>query len=103
MGAPAVRFGPSRERTREGGSRLGALRGGEGEGVQWCGTRSSRGPGGRQRQGRASVGKAGTTGGRGVWMGENATRTGRLLGWLFWAGPMNKSLCELFTKKFKQV
>jgi hypothetical protein len=31
MGAPAVRFGPSRERTREGGSRLGAPHGGEGE------------------------------------------------------------------------
>jgi hypothetical protein len=35
VGALAARFGPSRERTREGGAWLGTPRGGEGK-VRWC-------------------------------------------------------------------
>jgi hypothetical protein len=65
MGVPMVHFGSSRKRTREGqggGSRLGALRRGDGEGVWW------RGGGGHR-----SV-KQGTSGGGGTDGGERSAR-----------------------------
>jgi hypothetical protein len=56
MGMPVVCFGPSRERTREGGPGLVRYVEGKGREVRWCSTRSSGVPDSWQWTGAAPVG-----------------------------------------------